>query len=215
MSAKDDLVIEKVNHGSWNDVFVANNNTASGILASVGVDGVNNFDIQSIDRIRNRPFFPQPFDIPIPAGQRVYVGRDHFKHYLRINRGGTETADVISVATSIVGAQYTTDTRERLPPPEEAENALFLYTAEQVGAGSNRVFFVVNINHEFGLEFNIRTTHGPKVPVSVSQSLIPFSQTYIYLGPPQTRWTFQRAKFFVMNPAVIGHQSEVLMLKRP
>ena len=149
MSAKDDLVIEKVNHGSWNDVFVANNNTASGILASVGVDGVNNFDIQSIDRIRNRPFFPQPFDIPIPAGQRVYVGRDHFKHYLRINRGGTETADVISVATSIVGAQYTTDTRERLPPPEEAENALFLYTAEQVGAGSNRVFFVVNINHEF------------------------------------------------------------------
>ena len=70
MSAKDDLVIEKVNHGSWNDVFVANNNTASGILASVGVDGVNNFDIQSIDRIRNRRLRL----IPLHPGQQNVVG---------------------------------------------------------------------------------------------------------------------------------------------
>ncbi|CAN7726953.1 hypothetical protein LJR220_001775 [Bradyrhizobium sp. LjRoot220] len=198
-SALTDLEIEMVptqRDPSINAVYLKNKNTGSSVIGALSATGDKNFRVETLQRATSRNVFPQQFEVRVPPGQKQYIGTDRIKHALP--QLGIEQ---IKVTYNLDGARYVATEPYPVPAPGALFDNVFAY---EIAYSNGYVTILINLNHVFGVEYDLDPLPGSVPDAGVRQGLMPMESKLAYQGGGEMRhpaWRVINARFFLVDDA--------------
>lgn len=151
-------------------VVLHNKNVSQGIIATVRVNGSENFLVFDVS-MRTEDYFPHEFEVRLPAGGCRYLGQTKL--------GKVVDADirvppkVIDVSYTIAGARYVKDEPVPLPNVGDIVDYLRFYHVDfNNGSEPDSLIYSLNKNHVYGISAILQWLSSH--PESMSIDLIPF-----------------------------------------
>ncbi|USU18834.1 hypothetical protein [Paraburkholderia fungorum] len=151
-------------------VVLHNKNIAEGIIATMRVNGSDNFLVFDVS-LRYEDYFPHEFEVRLPPGGCRYLGQSILAKMLKADIH--VPPESIQVSYTIVGARYVKDEPTPLPSVGKLSDYIRFYHIDFMnGSQSDSLIYSLNKNHVYGINATLEWL--PAHPEYMSVDLIPF-----------------------------------------
>jgi hypothetical protein len=177
---------------SKSGIFLKNNNTTRGIVASIRIDGASNARVESLGRTTTLSRWPVQFEARVAPGSTILLGPAQVEVWKSMTGINTDL-ELVNQIFTIEGAYYRDPPYPSDPAPE---SFIHIYTINVLDEPTevNKLELLVNLHHSRIVTINVTPSIGSTF--SRTPSVKPGLQSMLMQTPQPYSWKVNWAKYY-------------------